>query len=332
MIPVRLKLSGADRDAVLLYLPAALSLAFLDHRVRRFSTHVVTDFIPSVMAGSSGAPAKYRVLMPLLHDRLQRWTGGDPYIVFLSVELAAIYGALLAMHFYLRNWYGARPATAGVLAAAAMMPLTFVNQYAMPDTFPDLVLFTLGCFAVATRRDLALGAVLLAGMLNRETTGFLLLLWAADRIGSGGLRQHVVRGLALAGVVLCVYVSVRWLRGYESYRLFMLMENISMLKTLPAGFDPYTRVAGYFWLALFGPAAVFAVRGARRPDSPPFFKAALLTGGVLLIVVWLFAAIIEVRVLVPLFPLILPAALHHFANFRCDGEGEPRERWRAHVT
>jgi hypothetical protein len=312
-----------DRDALILYMSAAVTLGFLDHRVRRFSQHVVTEFIPSVLAGTSGAPAKYRVLMPLTLDRLTRWTGADPYLVFLVVEVVTIFAALVALHRYLRFWYAPGTAIAGVLAAAALIPLTFTNSWAHPDTFPDLCLFSLGCLFVASRRDLWLAIVLLIGMFNRETTGLLVLLWGLDRLLTSSVRQYVARGAGLAMIAAAAYLSVRWVRGFETYRLFMLPENLAILKILPAGFDPYTRVAGYFWLVIFGPAAVFAFKGAWRPDAPPFFRAGLITAGCFSVVAWLFAAIIELRVLTPLVPLLLPGALHRFADFKI-GAREPR--------
>jgi hypothetical protein len=308
-----------DREALLLYLPLALSLAFVDHRIRRFARHPVTDFIPSVLQGTSGAPAKYRVLMPYTIDYLERHTRIDPYLVFLAVEFVAIVAAILALHVYLRHWYPAPTAVAGVFGAAALIPVMFVNQYALPDTFPDLCLFTLGCLFVAQQRDLALAAVLAIGMLNRETTGFLLVLWGLQRLAAGVTKETIARGAGLALIAFGVYAGVRWMRGYEPYRLLMLRENLEMLKVLPEGFDPYTRIAGYFWLVLFAPAAVLVVRAIKRSGSPVFFRSAFLTASLLLVVAWLFAAIIEVRVLMPIVPLLLPAVVYELSPVTREG-------------
>ena len=297
-----------------LYAALAIVLAFLDHRVRRFPQHVVTEYVPSVLAGTSGAPAKYRVLMPFTLDPLTRWTGADPYTLFLVVELVAIFLALAALHVLLRNWFSSRTSTAGVLGAAAFIPLTFTNSWAHPDTFPDLALFTLGCHFIAQRRAVAFASVLGIGMLNRETIGFLVLVWALEhwwRSRSTGATKTLV---FLVAVCAGVYVTLRWARGLESYRLVMIAENLQMLRLLPAGFDPYTRVAGYFWLVLFGPSTYFALRGLKRQGAPTFFRSSLVTASAFFIVAWLFAAIIEVRVFVPLVPLVLPPALYYFAG------------------
>jgi hypothetical protein len=299
---------------MLLYAAFAVTLAFLDHRVRRFPQHVVTEYVPSVLAGTSGAPAKYRVLMPYGLDGLTRWTGADPYTVFLIVELVSIFAALCALHLLLRNWFSARTALAGVTGAAALLPITFTNSWAHPDTFPDLALFALGCHFVVRHHTLALAGVLLVGMLNRETIGFVLLLWIVHHWLPSPSLVESRRVLFLAAVCIAVYVGLRWARGFETYRLVMIGENLQMLKLLPPGFDPYTRVAGYFWLILFGPATLLAWRGLKQPGAPRYLRSSLVTALLFFVVAWLFAAIIEVRVFVPMIALMLPAALYGAAE------------------
>jgi hypothetical protein len=306
-----------DRAALLLYPVIAVSLAFLDHRVRRFPQHVVTDYGPSVIAGTSGAPAKYRVLMPFALDWLASATGADPYHLFLAVELLAILGALIAFHFYLRTWYSAEASLGGTATMAAVLPLTFTNSWAHPDTFPDLILFTAGCLLIARRRDLLLYPLLIVGMLNRETIGFLAVLWAVVRLrdrGGASIPVAIARSTPYFAVCGAVYVLVRWIRGFEHYRMYMLPENISVLGTLPAGFDPYTRVAGYFSLLLLVPAFGLGVTALRARACPVFFSSALIVATLIAVVAWLFAAIIEVRVFVPVLPLIFPAAMAQFSE------------------
>jgi hypothetical protein len=308
--------TGFDRAALLLYVSVAVSLGFLDHRVRReqYREHVVTQFVPSVIDGTAGAPAKYRVLSPYALDWLFARTQTDRYLLFLVYELAFIFTALVATHWYLRCWFAPQAALAGTLALATLLPLTFTNSWAHPDTFPDLTLFALGALAVASRRDLLLAVILFVGMFNRETMGFLALLWMVERLRQDRGARTVARAAALCAVCAAVYVGVRWVRGFEHYRMFMLDENLKMLKLLPPGFDPYTRVAGYFWAALLAVPAALAFSGARRAGAAPFFTSALVVAAVYTTVVWLFAAIIETRVLIPVLVLLLPGAVYEFAG------------------
>lgn len=305
-----------DRRAFILYVCVALALAFVDHRVRRekYRDHVVAEYNPSVIAGTSGAPAKYRVLMPYALDYVTKASGQDAYLVFLASEFMFILASLFATHIYLRHWYDPPAAASGTVALAALIPLTFTNTWAHPDTFPDLFLFTAGCYAVALRRDFLLAAVLLIGMFNRETMGFVALLWALHRRGEWRRRHTVLRGVLLFGVCGAVYVGLRWARGFEPYDMWMVGRNLDSMQVLPVGFDPYTRIAGFFWIALLGVPAWFAFVAARRPGAPAFFRSAAAIAALFVLVAWLFAAVIETRVFVPVLPLLLPAAVGAFAQ------------------
>jgi hypothetical protein len=316
-------MSSLNRRAVLVYLCVTVSLAFVDHRVRReaYRDHVVTVYVPSVVAGNSGAPAKYRVLMPFLLDALTRRTDADPYLLFLGSELIFIFASLLMTHAYLRWWYPPAASTGGTLALAAFLPLTFTNSWAHPDTFPDLFFFTAGCLAVAARRDVLLAVILAIGVLNRETMGFVALLWLLVHRREWRQRASQFRAAGLLAICAIAYVGPRWIRGFEHYDMWMLPRNLDYLDVLPPGFDPFTRVAGFFGILLLAVPVWLAWRAFRNPESPPFFRSALLVAVAFVVVAILFAAIIETRVFTSVLPLLLPGAVAGFAR--------PREQGRA---
>jgi hypothetical protein len=302
--------------AFVLYLCVALSIGFVDHRVRReqYRTHVVTEYIPSVLAGTSGSPAKYRILVPFMLDAVTRRTAADPYMVFLASELLFIAAALMVTHVYLRQWFTEAGSVGGTMALAALLPLTFPNTWAHPDSFPDLLLFTAGCLAVAARRDLLLAAILLVGMFNRETMAFLALLWGFQRWPEWRRRETIVHGLLIATICCGVYLALRWARGFEPYEMWMVQKNLTYLRVLPAGFDPYTRIAGFFWIVLLAAPALFAFSASRRPGAPDFLRSAWMTALVFVVIACLFAAIIETRVFLPVLPLLLPGAVAAFTD------------------
>lgn len=312
--------------AVIIYFCVAVSLGFVDHRVRReqYRAHVISEYIPSVLAGTSGAPAKYRVLMPHALDYVTRTTGWDGYTLFLFTEVFFIFLALVMTHAYLARWFAPGAAVGGTLALAAFLPLTFTNSWAHPDTFPDLFLFTAGCFAVATRRDLLLAAILFVGLFNRETMGFLVILWALERWPEWRNRRTRVSAVLIFGISAAVYVGLRVALGFEHYEMWMVPRNLSYVSVLPPGFDPYTRIFGFFWILLVAVPAWIAWEGTRIPGAPRIFFNSLLTGLCLSVIAWLFAAVVETRVFTPVLPLLLPGAVAAFSRGvlnRPDGRG-----------
>ena len=167
----------------------------------------------------------------------------------------------------------------------------------------------IGCRLVAMRRDGLFVLTLAVGMLNRETAAFLAVLWAIERLRQ---QRSVATWLWLFGIAaLCagIYGGLRLARGYQGYDVFMLWQNLALLKPLPAGFDPYVRVVGYFWLVLLTVPAGIALSGLRRPGTPGFFVSGVVASAVMLAVALTIAAIAESRVLLPIVPMLAPAVV-----------------------
>lgn len=298
--------SRLDPIAVVFYLTVALAVGFADHRMRRLPEHVITSFMPGVIAGSYGAPDIYRPLSPWIFTTFAEHTGWSPLVSFLVLRGLTIFASLVAMHLLLRTWFTAATSLGATLAVAALTPLTFTNSWAHPDSFVELMIFCLGCRAIARRQDLWFAVVLAVGMLNRETTGFLTLLWAADRWHDRAWPRTWLAAASYASIVIAAYAGLRWLRGFQHYKYWMLPENLRVAQVLPAGFDPYLRIAGLFWIALLAVPAGLSMWTIRDREAPAFMRASVITAGAFLIVSLMLAAMIEVRVLTPLFALLAP--------------------------
>ena len=295
--------------ALAVYVVLTVVIGFLDYRVRRHVDHVATVYIPQVLDGTYGAPAIYRVLAPWLIERTAALTGLTMMQAFLVTRLLVIFAALCVFDRYLRTWFSAVVSLAGTVAMAALLPLTLTNSYPHPDSFPELLLFTAGCLAIARGWHGPLVALVAVATVNRETTAFLVLLWAAiywlPRPGA----RLAGWGLAIGGAWACVYAGLRGWRGVQHYQYWMVKENLGVLGLLPPGFDPYTRASAYFWILLAAPLLWLAWRARVRPDLPVFLRRAPEVACVMLVVGFLFAAVIESRIFTPLLPLLIPAAL-----------------------
>ncbi len=309
-----------DWYAFVFYLSLAVALGFTDHRVRRFPDHVTTKYIPSVVDGSAEAPGRYRVLAPFVIDGVTRATGASPLVSFLVLRLVFIYGALVAMHVYLRRWYTCTGALAGTVALAALLPLTFTNSWAHPDSMVELLLFTAGCAAAVRGRDGWFAAWLFVAALNRETSAFLLAFWAAATLARDRRAGSVAR-VAVAGAAWFVlFAGLRWWRGFVSYEYWMLPTNLGVLVPLPANFDPYVRVSGYMWLFLSVPLFWFGVRGARLRGWRSDFGSGVAISALLIAVGFTISSVIESRIFTPMFPLLLPPAMAGLGVELADGD------------
>jgi hypothetical protein len=293
-----------DWLAIILYAAAAIATGFVDLRVRAYPDYAFKTYVPAVLDGSYGAPAIYRVLMPYTLDWLTRATGLPAAAVWHLSRLLLCAAAYLVFHWYLRTWFSPLEATTGTFVLAALFPLTFTNSWAHPDHFAELLLFTAGCAAIARGRDWLFAAVLILATLNRETSVFLVLLYAIARPLS---TRHIGKTAAIGSLWLVLFAGLRVLRGFENYEYWQLSKNIEFLKLLPPPRDPYYRAYAWFGVVLAGP--LLAVALLRKAMPPLFIRRALWVVPMFGVVAFTISSIIESRIFTPLFALIIPAAL-----------------------
>ena len=297
MIPERL-------THITLLASLAVASGFVDYRARIFPEYVFQTYIPGVLDGTYGAPAIYRVLAPYSIHALGQVTGLGPAGAWHLNRLCWFFAAYLILDAYLHTWFDDRTALTGTVLVAATLPLTFTNSWASADHIPELALFSLGCLAVARQRDLLFGMTLAAASLNRETAGFLVLLYA---VGGPWSRRRAGRTMLFAAVWASIFVGLRLWRGLEHYEYFQLTKNLGFLKLLPAAYDPYKRAYAYFGLILFVPLAFLAFRHVR--ERPLFVRRALWVVPPFVLTALFLSSIIESRIFTPLYPLMLPAVM-----------------------
>jgi hypothetical protein len=295
---------GEARRWLPLYLLLAVASGFVDLRMRRFPELGMTQYVPSVVSGSAEAPGLYRVLAPFVLTWIVKLTDGAPMMVWHLSRLLGFFAAWLALHAYLRTWFTVSGAMFGVTLVAAALPLTYTNSWAHPDHIPELILFTLGCLAIARGRDAWFAVVLAVATLNRETAAFLVLLYA---VAAPLTRGRILNTLLFGGLWAALYAGLRFARGFQAYDIWQIARNVEFLKLLPAPYDPYARAYAWFGLALFGPLLLLAL--ASRTAQPLFVRRALWVAPAVALVCFAWSSIVETRIFTPLFPILLPGVM-----------------------
>jgi hypothetical protein len=297
-----------DYACLLLYLSMAVATGFADLRMRAHIGNVFESYIPGVVLNTESAPGAYRVLAPFLVHELSELTGASLQSVWYVTRLLWILFAYCLLHVYLRTWFTTDRAVIGVALTGATFPLTFTNSWPHPDHFPELALFTLGALAIARGWNGLFAVALVAAALNRETSAFLVVLYAVARPLTTRRMAHTA-GFALGWAA--VYVGLRAIRGLRHYDYWQAGRNLADLGLLPAAFDPYYRAYAYFGLILFGPLLYLAL-SAR--EAPAFARRALLVVPCFAAVAFLFSSIIEARIFTLVYPLVLPGVVAYFSS------------------
>ena len=288
----------------LLLVTLVLASGFVDFRIRQFPNHAYEIYIPEVVDGSAEAPGRYRVLVPFMNAGIGHVTGGSPAAIWHVTRLAWFLLAYVVLYAYLKTWVDPAAALGGVAAVAATLPLTYTNSWAHADSIPELALYSLGCLAIVRASAVGFGLVLVVAALNRETAAFLLVAYALVNGQSLSGRVRTAGFTFLCGVVL---VCLRLWRGVEHYDYWQLPRNIAFLGLLPTEYDLYKRTYAWFIVALAAPALV--VIASRWASVPRVARRLLFSAVPFTLTAVTLSSLIESRIFLPLYPLVMPALM-----------------------
>ncbi len=145
---------------------------------------------------------KFRVLMPLLGQALCDGLGLDPQWVFRGIAWASVFLLLFFYRRYLENFLA--PAFAILFSAALVYPLIWnyclLNTIYYPFDIPAVLFFVMGCDFMYRRRWLAYYLTLGLAVLNRDTSIFLIVVFALTGYGNTPPRKllrHLIAQVAI---------------------------------------------------------------------------------------------------------------------------------------
>ena len=267
------------------------------------------DWHAAMISSTAPAPNQYRPLVPWLAEMLRGLLPGHNIVTAYSVLRALVTGSTLYFFDrYLRRWFAPGVAAGGALALAAVLPFTY--QHVVQESDPiNLLVFTLGFWAMVKERDLLLIPIMLFGTLNRETTAMLPAVYLLGNLGVKPFRE-VARKTAVLGFCWClVYGGLRLSYGHRSY-----YSDVVMWKSNTITWYPSRAV-----LLLFGVMWVLSLVGART--GPLLLRRALVLLPFYVALHYVIALVNEVRLFLPWAPVVIPLAW--FALYPADAARQP---------
>lgn len=249
--------------------------------------------VQSLDITTAPAPYRYRVLPVIVQTAIA--PNASPLVnVLVDVIIHGVGVGLLlpALYAWFRRWLTPAKAMNGVLMFTLIMLLMFNNYVSFGSSIVEIVLITLALLVID--RSLVAYAVLLAlAALTRETSVILVAVYAAWH-GRKGWRQTVGLFLLWAAITAAVHLHMGtaphvlgW-RGTWDYNMHTL--SAAVLLNLP-----------------LLPLVVLAFRNYRA--SSPVFKRFAWLSVLFIGAASVGAAWSETRVLLPIFPLIIPMVL-----------------------
>lgn len=286
-----------------------------------------------IISGHAESPYRYRILVPYANESLIKLLGRvSPtvsreilfIISYLIYDFLAISLLLLGLYEYLRRWFTNEQSLIGVLFVALTIPVMLRDHYFQPWSLLEAGLFSLALLAAYQSRFWVFAGIVAAASLNRETTALIVLACFMARLGekmafsdSSGVSVDGINAddravsyrrlififgcfAALWGAIYVLLIS--YLGGAEPiHNPFQLLEL-----NLSAGLLPHVlRLNAVF----FGAFWVFAVFG--WPYAPGFVRGTLWIIPIYLAVLLFWSVAIEVRLLMTLYPVIVPLGLSY---------------------
>ena len=263
----------------------------------------------ALLQHTAEAPNRYRLLVPVIVELLGRLipVGNQPLASFL-VGYALFYQfsimfSLLLLLIYLRQWYSPAQALVGVLVVAVSLLVAFGDGYFQPWSLLEIGLFTAGLLAIYKSQHWWLAVLIALATLNRETGVFLVLAYLvmrAKRTWPFVTRADLLWTGLYGAIWGSLYGGVRlWLGPAPQLALIQIQQM-----NLQPGALLMTAVNGFLFLGVFW---VFVWRGRQTAD--PFIRATWRIVPIYLLAVLVFGVWVEVRLITPLYPILISTGL-----------------------
>ncbi len=269
-----------------------------------------------ILGGTAESPYRYRVLVPFIAEGLARALSavlpggqGVPSRVRALRSRCDLLSCSECCTGYLRAWFSNEQALVGVLFAAATMPMALRDHYFQPWSVLEAGLFAAGLLCVRDRRYRLLALVVALASLNRETALFIPLAFLVALAGTKGEKSANSPAAGRAALLFVGYAAI-WAAAFFGMRALLgdaprvvTVEELLARNTIsPAIFRTVVHLA-----LVFGAFWIFAVAGFRR--APEFVKRTTLLAPPYLAAVALWGVWYEVRLLMPLYAIVVPLGL-----------------------
>ncbi len=267
-----------------------------------------------VLTHTADVPERFHVLVPFAVEAAIRPAAtlmphekavGRVYAVYY---FAALWGLLFALFTYLTLWFSGEEAMIGTLVVAdtirvALRQGEYIGQAPIPSaavfaphSILEPTLIAVALMFIVRRRRAWLAVLVAVAALNSEAALLIPLIFLA---GAGVTKRTVAAAAGYTALALAAMLAVRlWSGGTwvstpfaETWRM-----NVAQLPTVAINVMLF--LGGVWLLALFG-----------FPRAPAFLRRVAIGVPVCIAAVAVWGFWWDVRLLMPLYPMVVPLAL-----------------------
>ena len=266
-------------------------------------------YVEQVVHHTIPGPFVYRILMPYTIDAVAQLVPAfSPVTIDFALKISLLIVCQVSFFSYTRIFFSSFEAIAGVLWLDLLLgfSLSSIQGPSVIETADvfNLAIFIMSMIAIIGDSPLLLVSLLFIGTLNRETTWFVLPI---VMINDGVLKKGPYRSLMAFAAIAIPYFGLRLVIPSASPMWFM---TEGIVRNIPFLSDEYTRAAlsaNAHLLILIAPLVFLAVR--KFKDHPQFLRIAVSITPLFILVHYVTGWIIEARLWMPLFVLLVPLAI-----------------------
>ncbi len=303
---------------LLVFCSFAILLALADrapiHLEKRFPgvqlSNYNIQYIDGIVQSSSSGPYVYRIFIPYLVKAIQAIVPSFSILdVDLLLKILFLILCQLSFYFYLRNFYSPIIALTGIFILDILLSFTFSSiigpAIGENADLVNMAIFSLSLNALYKNSFGFFLAYLFIGTFNRETTWMLIpILFLFDYSSGKKVFRTIIAFIAIAipyfGLRLLIHSSVPvWFNFDEITR------NIPFLsgKTTNAAL-----IANIHVFFLLGPLIILSFLNFKKHHQ--FLKLVSYITPLFIVVHYLLGNIIETRLWLPLFIVLIPLTLN----------------------
>ena len=279
----------------------------LASRIRETHQTIVDNRIPAGETWSDRGlnTTNIRIGTVFLAEGLHRATGVDVTKIYRLVDTVMLFASLLLLVVFLRRVVPPPYALLGATAFAAVLPLTYQLFYFHPWDRLSLFFWILLLMVLHSGRFVLFAALLAVAMIIKFDVillpGLFFLITVPPLHDRPGVIRSVMRTGALFVLTFGIYWALQMIRpgGFEPVPLGALAaENLQTLRDFGLSYPPLLGFSAPLLLAAIG------FRASER-----FVRACAVFAMLLLAIYVVRARFDEFRTEVPVYLLLLPAAL-----------------------
>jgi len=273
-------------------------------------TTIMTLVVDGVNHSTAPGPFVYRVFIPYLAQGLHTVL---PFLSLVNIDLVLKIFFLIicqfSFYYYLRIFFPSFVSLVGVFILDILLSFALSSiigpSITENDDLMNLAIFTLSLIALNKNQLVYLLAFLFIGTFNRETTLLIIpIIFFNDYFSGKGIRRTL---LACAAIVI-PYLGLRIFIHSPEPNWFTFKWIIHNIPFLSSETTSNALIANAHLFFLLGPLIILSLMNYNK--HPKFLRTASYITPLFIVVHYLVGRIIEVRLWIPLFVILIPLALN----------------------